>query len=86
MIAARSAAAVGAALTERTAMSFSSASVVARRFGVVRPLRVTSTIAFGSSVHAPHTPRGRWYLKLRPTMRTPFANKAEAMLSPTKPA
>jgi hypothetical protein len=46
-------------LTERTAMSFSSASVVARKFGMVAPLRITSTIAFGSSVHAPHTPRGR---------------------------
>ena len=59
--------------------------MVARRFGVVRPKPVTSTIAFGSSVHAPHTPRGRWYLKLRPMILTPFANKAEAMLSPAKP-
>ena len=59
MRAARSAAAVGAALTERTARSFSSGSVVARRFGVVRRLRVTSTIAFGSSVQAPQIPRGR---------------------------
>ena len=39
--------------------SFSSGSVVARRFGVVRPARVTSTIAFGSSVQAPQIPRGR---------------------------
>ena len=53
MSAARSAAAVGAALTERTAMSFSSGSVVARRFGVVLPSRVTSTIAFGSSSTRP---------------------------------
>ena len=85
MRAARSAAAVGAALTERTATSFSSGSVVARRFGVVLPPRVTSTIAFGSSVQAPHNPRGRWYLKLRPTILTPFATKAEATLSPAKP-
>ena len=85
MRAARSAAAVGAALTERTAMSFSSASVVARKLGVVRRLRVTSTIAFGSSVQAPQIPRGRWCLKLRPTTLTPLANKAEAMLSPAKP-
>jgi len=55
----RSSSAVGDALTERTAMSSSRVSTVARRFGVVRPPRVTSTIAFGSSVQAPQTPRGR---------------------------
>ena len=31
------------------------------------------------------TPRGRWYLKLRPTSRTPLASKAEATVSPSKP-
>jgi hypothetical protein len=59
--------------------------VVARKFGVVMPPRVTSTIAFGSSVHAPQIPRGRWYLKLRPTILTPLAMSAEAMLSPMTP-
>ena len=31
-------------------------------------------------------PRGRWYLKLRPTRRTPFASSAEARLSPGWPS
>jgi len=30
-------------------------------------------------------PRGRWYLKLRPTSLTPFASKAEASVSPASP-
>ena len=30
---------------------------------------ITSISAFGSSDPAVSTPRGRWYLKLRPTMR-----------------
>ena len=31
-------------------------------------------------------PRGRWYLKLRPSIRTPLAQSALLMQSPAKPA
>src|SRR4051794_15313491 len=31
-------------------------------------------------------PRGRWYLKLRATILTPFARSAEASVSPAKPS
>jgi hypothetical protein len=30
-------------------------------------------------------PRRRWYLKLRATVDTPFASRAEASVSPAKP-
>ena len=42
----------------------------------------TVTSAFGSSDPALSTPRGRWYLKLRPTTATPAASSAEASVSP----
>jgi hypothetical protein len=40
------------------------------------------TIADGSSAPAEKMPRGRWYLKLRATIRTPLASSAEAKVSP----
>src|SRR3954452_13980900 len=59
---------------------------VARVFGSLRPPGRSSWIsAFGSSAPAERMPRGRWYLKERPTRRTPLARSAEASVSPAKP-
>src|ERR1700712_262082 len=38
----------------------------------------------GSSTPAPQNPRGLWYLKLRPTIETSLASKADAIVSPWK--
>ena len=59
--------------------------MVARTFGVWLAAPITSIIAFGSSDPAVSTPRGRWYLKLRPTTLTPLAKSAEATVSPLNP-
>ena len=59
-----------------------SSTRVARAFGSVCSRLPSCTSALGSSAPAPKTPRGRWYLKLRPTKWTPFASKAEASVSP----
>ena len=56
--------------------------VVARVLGSRRSPVRSSTSALGSSDPADRISRGRWYLKLRPTRRTPFASKAEARVSP----
>ena len=55
--------------------------VVAMLGSARAPSRMT-TSAFGSSGPALEMPRGRWYLKLRPTSRTPLASSAEASVSP----
>jgi hypothetical protein len=59
---------------------------VARMSGWVRAPVSSCTRALGSSAPAPTMPRGRWYLKLRPTRRTPLAINAEASVSPWNPA
>ena len=51
----------------------------------VRPPWRSSTSALGSEAPAVTMPRGRWYLKLRPTRWTPLAMSAEASVSPEKP-
>ena len=43
------------------------------------------TSALGSSTPAATMPRGRWYLKLRPTRWMPAASSADASVSPAKP-
>ncbi|MNY38276.1 hypothetical protein D3C86_1728930 [compost metagenome] len=56
---------------------------VARTLGIcaasVEPICST---AFGSSAPAATMPRGREYLKLRPTTSTPLASSAAARVSP----
>ncbi|MNG07983.1 hypothetical protein D3C84_913120 [compost metagenome] len=63
-----------------------SACWVARTLGTwadsVEPICRT---ALGSSAPAATMPRGREYLKLRPTMSTPLASRAAARVSPAKP-
>src|SRR6266542_2615096 len=59
---------------------------VARRLGSVKPPLSSCTSAEGSSGPAVKMPRGRWYLKLRATRRTPLASSAEARLSPGWPS
>ena len=58
----------------------------ARQVGTRELPSPVSSSAQGSSSPAVKIPRGRWYLKLRPTTRTPFASRAEARVSPWKPA
>ena len=64
--------------------SYSSATVARVLASRRAPLR-SSTSAFGSSDPAVRTPRGRWYLKDRPTSLTPAPSSAEANVSPLKP-
>ena len=56
--------------------------MVARTLGSARAPAPRVTRAFGSSLPALKMPRGRWYLKLRPTTFSPFAIRAEARVSP----
>jgi hypothetical protein len=42
--------------------------------------------AFTSWFAAESRPRGLWYLKLRPRIRTPFAASALAIVSPSNPS
>ena len=63
-----------------------SSIAVARVFGSRRAPARSSTSAFGSSGPAERMPRGRWYLKERPTSLTPLATSAEASVSPGWPA
>jgi hypothetical protein len=53
-------------------------SVQARTFGTPS----TSTRQFGHRPAQQRSPRGRWYLKLRLTIRTPAAWSAEPTVSP----
>ncbi|MNM85562.1 hypothetical protein D3C81_976860 [compost metagenome] len=56
---------------------------VARTLGTwVASVAPICRIAFGSSEPAAMIPRGREYLKLRPTMSTPLASNAAARVSP----
>lgn len=75
-------AAVGQALTARACIPSTSDVVVAGQLGKLRPSSVTVIMALGSSTHAPYGPRGPWYLKLRPMIRTPFTNSVDASVSP----
>ncbi|MCY1444407.1 hypothetical protein D9M71_608780 [compost metagenome] len=60
-----------------------SACWVARTLGIwVASREPICMIAFGSSGPAATMPRGREYLKLRPTMSTPLASRAAARVSP----
>ena len=59
------------------------ATCVALRLGVSSAPSPTSQSAFGSSAPAARMPRGRWYLKERPTRWTPLASSAEATVSPS---
>jgi len=60
-----------------------SACWVARTLGIwVASLEPICRMAFGSSVPAAMMPRGREYLKLRPTISTPLASSAAARVSP----
>src|SRR6266545_717809 len=55
-------------------------SVQARTFGMPSTL----TRQFGQRPAQQRRPRGRWYLKLRLTIRTPAAWRAEPTVSPWK--
>jgi hypothetical protein len=69
----------------RATMPSNTSCTVARTLGVWLVAPTISTSAFGSSDPAVRIPRGRWYLKLRPTSLTPLANSAEASVSPLNP-
>ena len=56
------------------------------RVGLVRVAVELNDGVPGSSAPAATIPRGRWYLKLRPTRRTPLAIRAEARVSPGWPS
>ena len=60
-------------------------AVVILVFGSRRAPVRNSASAFGSSAPALKIPRGRCSLKLRPTRRTPLANRADARVSPGWP-
>jgi len=73
---------VQAANTVNPAVSGTS---VARAHGMECAPVFSWTSALGSSYPAQKMPRGRWNLKLRETTRMPFANSAEATVSPSTP-
>ena len=52
---------------------------------VLEELSCNWIIALGSSDPDVIIPRGLWYLKLLPTRWIPFANRADASVSPLKP-
>ena len=72
----------GQRLTLAASSPSNSSTCVARKLGSVRGPAPSWTMAFGSSDPALMMPRGRWYLKLRPTSLTPLASSAEASVSP----
>ncbi|MNF89365.1 hypothetical protein D3C84_718880 [compost metagenome] len=63
-----------------------SACWVARMLGTwALSVEPSCSTALGSSAPAATMPRGREYLKLRPTISTPLASRAAARVSPAKP-
>ena len=75
----------GQAFCEAALSPSTSSNWVALMLGSLRGSSPTWTRALGSSAPAVTMPRGRWYLKLRPTRWTPLASSAAARLSPARP-